>query len=113
FGFLKFAIQMGRSLELARTIAVNIFVFGEIFYLFNCRSLRHSMFKIGIFSNPLLLFGVFIMILLQILFTYAPFMNKAFHTAPIELLDWLYVLIPGIAIYSIVGVEKYLRKKFK
>ncbi|KQC13997.1 MAG: carbonate dehydratase [Desulfuromonas sp. SDB] len=113
FGFLKFAIQMGRSLELARTLAVNIFVFGEIFYLFNCRSLRHSMFKIGIFSNPLLLFGVFIMILLQILFTYAPFMNKAFHTAPIELLDWLYVLIPGIAIYSIVGVEKYLRKKFK
>jgi Ca2+-transporting ATPase len=113
FGSFEYAIRMGKSIELARTIAVNIFVFGEIFYLFNCRSLRYSMFKIGVFSNPLLWLGVIFMILLQLLITYAPFMNQAFHTTPIEPLDWLFVLIPGIIIYSIIGVEKYLRNKLK
>ena len=29
-----------QSLDVARTVAVNMFVFGEMFYLFNCRSLE-------------------------------------------------------------------------
>jgi cation-transporting P-type ATPase F len=39
----------------ARTVAVNMFVMGELFYLFNCRSLTRSVFSIGLTSNPLLL----------------------------------------------------------
>ncbi len=113
FGFFAYAIQQGRSIELARTIAVNIFVFGELFYLFNCRSLQYSMFKIGVFSNPFLWFGVVSMILLQLLFTYAPFMNLAFHTTPIDLTDWLFIIATGLIIYSIIAVEKYLRNKLK
>ena len=57
--------------------------------------------------------GVMIMILLQVLFTYAPFMNQAFHTTHIEPQDWLFVLLPGIIIYSITGIEKYVRNKSK
>jgi magnesium-transporting ATPase (P-type) len=71
------------------------------------------MFKIGVFSNPLIWFGVIMMILLQLLFTYAPFMNQAFHTTPIEPIDWLFIIATGIVIYSIIGVEKYLRNKLK
>jgi cation-transporting P-type ATPase F len=113
FGFFEYTLQQGRSIELARTIAVNIFVFGELFYLFNCRSLQYSMFKIGVFSNPLIWFGVIMMIFVQLLFTYAPFMNQAFHTTPIEPIDWLFIITTGIVIYLIIGVEKYLRNKFK
>ena len=113
FGFFEYTLKQGRSTESARTIAVNIFVFGELFYLFNCRSLQYSMFKIGVFSNPLIWFGVIMMILLQLLFTYAPFMNQAFHTTPIEPIDWLFIIATGIVIYSIIGVEKYLRNKLK
>lgn len=111
FGMVKYALHQGRSIELARTIAVNIFVFGELFYLFNCRSLKYSMFKIGVFSNPLLWFGVITMILFQLLFTYAPFMNQAFHSTPIKPTDWLFIIATGIIIYSIIGVEKYLHNK--
>jgi Ca2+-transporting ATPase len=111
FGFFEYALQNGRSVEAARTIAVNIFVFGELFYLFNCRSLQYSIFKIGVFSNPLIWLGVFSMTLLQLLFTYAPFMNKAFHTTPVEPMDWVFIISTGIIIYSIIGVEKYIRNK--
>lgn len=113
FAFYKFSLITGNSIEISRTIAVNIFVFGEMFYLFHCRSLRYSMFKIGVFSNPLLWVGVFCMILLQILITYAPFMNKAFQTAPLNLFDWILVLVSGIFIYIVIGVEKYIRRKLK
>lgn len=111
FGFFEYSLLQGRSIELARTIAVNIFIFGELFYLFNCRSLQYSMFKIGVFSNPLIWLGVIAMTLLQLLFTYAPFMNKAFHTKPIEPMDWLFIIATGIVVYSIIGIEKYLRNK--
>jgi Ca2+-transporting ATPase len=112
FGFFEYAIHTGKSDVSARTIAVNIFVFGELFYLFNCRSLRNSMFKIGVFSNPLIWLGTGLMVLLQVLFTYAPFMNKAFHTRPIDSIDWLFVLIPGIIIFFTIEIEKFLRIKY-
>ena len=114
FIFFEYAIMLGKSEAYARTIAINIFVFGELLYLFNCRSLKYSMFKIGVFSNPLLWVGVLSMILLQILFTYAPVMNQIFHTKPIDILDWIWVLITGIIIYTTVGLDKYLRnRKYK
>ncbi len=113
FGFFEYALKQGKSIELARTIAVNIFVFGELFYLFNCRSLHYSMFKIGVFSNPLIWLGVVSMMLLQLLFTYAPFMNQAFHTTPIDPTDWLYIIATGLIIYVIIGFEKYLRNRMQ
>lgn len=108
-GFFEYALMSGKSEETARTIAVNIFVFGELFYLFNCRSLRYSMFKIGLFSNPLLWAGVVGMIILQILFTHLPIMNKAFHSEALTAGEWLLVLIPGIIIYAVIGMEKFIR----
>ena len=113
FGLFEYALIQGRNVEIARTIAVNIFVFGQTFYLFNCRSLRYSVFKIGIFSNPFVWLGVVAMISLQIAFTYVPFMNKAFHTAPIGPMDWLYIIASGLAIYIIIEGEKFLYNKFK
>lgn len=109
FGFFEWALWHGKSIETARTMAVNMFVFGELFYLFNCRSLRHSMFKIGVFSNYWLLLGVTTMVLLQILFTYSPAMNVLFGSAPLEVIEWTFILSGGLVIYSVVGTEKWLR----
>lgn len=111
FGLFEWALLQGRSLETARTIAVNMFVFGELFYLLNCRSLRYSMFTLGVFSNRWLILGVVTMILLQILFTYAPAMQKLFGTAPISATEWAWVLSGGTAIYMVVGAEKWLRRR--
>jgi len=111
FGFYDLALLAGKSEAAARTIAVNIFVFGEIFYLFNCRSLRFSMFRIGFFSNKLLLLGVFCMIVLQLFYTYMPFMNTAFHSEPITLMDWVFCISVGVIIYIIIELEKGIRNR--
>jgi len=109
FGLFEWTLLHGRSLETARTVAVNVFVFGELFYLFNCRSLRYSMFRLGVFSNRWLVLGVAVMTLLQVLFTYSPVMNQLFGTAPIGIIEWTWVLSGGLVIYTVVGVEKWLR----
>ncbi len=100
----------GKDVETARTVAVNMFVFGEIFYLFNCRSLRYSMFKLGVFSNRWLLLAVVVMALLQIFFSYSPAMNQLFGTTPMGIAEWAWVLTGGLAIYS-VDTEKWLRRR--
>ncbi|MCG8653465.1 MAG: HAD-IC family P-type ATPase [Pirellulales bacterium] len=109
FGLFQWELFHGESLAKARTAAVNVFVFGELFYLFNCRSLRYSMFQLGIFSNPWVLVGAGVMATLQVGFTYAPFMNHAFGSEPIGTTEWALVLGIGLAIYCIVGIEKKLR----
>lgn len=109
FGFFELAVQSGRGLDSARTIAVNVFVFGELFYLFNCRSLRYSVFKIGILGNKILLAGVLGMALLQVPFTYMPFMNKAFHSKPILPIDWVFILGAGLVIFLVIEAEKKIR----
>jgi magnesium-transporting ATPase (P-type) len=110
FGLFEWVLIQRQSLEIARTAAVNMFVFGELFYLFNCRSLRYSMFQLGIFSNRWLILGVTVMAALQLLMTYAPTMNLLFGTAPIGFVEWSWILGGGLTIYSVVGIEKRLHR---
>jgi cation-transporting ATPase F len=110
FGLFEWTLLQGRSLETARTVAVNMFVFGELFYLFNCRSLRYSMFRLGVFSNRWLVLGVVMMAILQVLFTYTPVMNQLFGSAPLGLIEWLWILCGGLTIYAVVEIEKWLRR---
>lgn len=112
FGFFQWTLAAGGSVAEARTMAVNVFVFGEMFYLFNCRSLTQSMFALGVFTNRWLIGGVVLMALLQLAFTYVPFMNLAFHSAPIDGRQWLLILGASTAIWAVVGFEKWLRRRY-
>lgn len=91
----------------ARTVAVNVFVMVELFYLFNCRSLTRSIFQQGMFSNRWVWVGVSGMVALQLFFTYVPFMNGVFESAPIGWDEWGFVLLTASATYVIVEFEKW------
>jgi magnesium-transporting ATPase (P-type) len=110
FGSFRWALSQGLGEAAARTVAVNVFVVVEIFYLFNCRSLTKSMFAVGLFSNRWIVGGVAAMIALQMAFTYVPLMNQLFHTAPIGWDAWWRIVLTGAVVYAIVGVEKQLRR---
>jgi cation-transporting ATPase F len=111
FGLFEWELKTGAAVAEARTAAVNVFVMVELFYLFNCRSLTQSMFRVGFFSNPLLFGGVAIMLILQAMFTYLPVMNIMFHSAPISFGAWGRIVAVAIIISFTVGVEKWFRKK--
>jgi Ca2+-transporting ATPase len=111
FGLFEWALAQGRSVEAARTCAVNAFVFGEMFYLFNCRSLRYSPLHVGLAGNRPLLIGVVLMIALQLLFTYQPIMQAAFGSQPIGLREWVLILAGSSAIFGVVEAEKAIRRR--
>jgi len=111
FGLFEWKLLSGAPVAEARTVAVNVFVLVELFYLFNCRSLTQSVFRVGFFSNPMLYGGVAAMLGLQAMFTYLPGMHRMFHSAPIGLRDWGWILAVSALTSSIVGVEKRLRRR--
>jgi len=112
FGLFSYEMGRGASLAEARTVAVNVIIFVEIFYLFNARSLTRSPFQIGFFSNPWAVGGAVLMVLIQILFTYIPVMNRIFGSAPISLMLWLDVLAIGLVTFIVIEFEKWLRRKW-
>jgi cation-transporting P-type ATPase F len=60
----------GASVAEARTTAVNLFVMVELFYLFSCRSLARSMWRIGLFTNRWIVADVTVQIAGQLALTY-------------------------------------------
>ncbi|MDH5299051.1 MAG: HAD-IC family P-type ATPase, partial [Desulfobulbaceae bacterium] len=108
FGLFAWEMATGATVAQARTVAVNAFVIIELFYLFNCRSLHKSVFELGFLSNPWVFGGVAVMLFLQVTYTYAPFMNRLFQSAPVGPLAWLKIAAAGIATYLIVELEKQL-----
>lgn len=100
----------GASVAEARTAAVNLFVAVELFYLFSCRSLTRSAWRIGVLSNRWVILGVLVQTAGQLAITYIPVMNGLFHTAPISLESWLRIL--GIALLAslVVAVDKRFRR---
>ena len=111
FGLFEYVLSQGASLAEARTVAVNVVIIVELFYLFNARSLTRSPFQLGLFNNPWAVGGAILMVLIQLLFTYAPFMNRVFGSAPISLELWLNVLVVSMVAYLLVEFEKWLRRR--
>ena len=107
FGIFEWAEGRGLGDAGARTAAVNVFMSVQIFYLFACRSLRRSLFTYNPFGNPIILLGVGVVIVLQLLFTYAPFMQVAFGTASISGSEWAVIVAIGLGtmvLMDLVGV---------
>jgi Ca2+-transporting ATPase len=113
YGLFTYEIEfLGASLEQARSVASTVFIVLQSFYLLNCRSLIRPFFPSGAFSNYWIFIGIFVMLILQVLFVYIPFMNSLFGTAPIELMSWIRILIAGLGLYFIVEFEKWVRYKY-
>ncbi len=99
----------GASVEAARTAAVNTLVMLEAFYLLSARFLLEpawpSSFVSGNRFVPLTFAAA---IGLQMLFTYAPFMQTLFHSAPIGPEVWLRIVLVSLSLYIVVELEKWI-----
>ena len=110
--FYLWAREQGAPLELARTLAVNTLVVGETFYLFNTRYLTASSLKPDTLTgNRYAVIATVVVLLFQLLFTYAPPMQTLFATQGLDALHWLQIFAVGLAVFLLVEVEKaWLRR---
>lgn len=86
----------------------------QVFYLFNSRFIRQSSWHLDrFFTNNVVWFAVLALVIFQLTFVYAPFMQTAFGSAPLELRHWLVPVGVGLAIFFIVEVEKAITQVAK
>lgn len=103
----------GYPLAVAQTAAVNMLALGQLAYLLNCRFVTASSLRPNVFrGNPWVWRMAGAMIVLQLLFTYAPFMHTWFHSAPITIRGWSVAIALSIAIFLIIETAKWVGRRF-
>jgi magnesium-transporting ATPase (P-type) len=114
FGLFLFERAAGASEALARTVAVNTLVAFEIFYVFNTRRLRAAVTDWeGFFGSRAVLVAVAAVIVFQLLFTYAPPLQRLFGTEPLDVATWLRILAVAVWVYVLVELEKAVARRLR
>lgn len=112
-GLFLWELELGKSLESARTTAVNAVVMCEMFYLLNSRSIFGSVLnRDGLLGNRAVLATIALCLVLQLLFTYAPPLQGVFGSVGLSLDEWLRVLLTGLALFSVAELEKWVVRRF-
>ncbi|SEK29732.1 cation-translocating P-type ATPase [Halomonas daqiaonensis] len=107
FGMFSWILQHGGSEMLARTGAVNMLVMGSAAYLINSRYLLLSTLSMaGIFGSRPVWASIGIIVMLQLGWTYLPFMQVIFGSEGLGLGHWGVILAGSLAIYLVVEAEK-------
>lgn len=112
--FLVFEIELARtgSIETARTAAVAMIVVGELAYLFQARRFVESGFRGQRFLSSPAVVGVAVaLVILQLGFTYLPFMNFLFQSRPLDLWIWGVIIAFGVAQFLAIELEKLLWRR--
>jgi len=91
-----------------RTIAVNTISFLQIGYVFCCRSLRKPRIMKAFYGNNYVYLGAMVVVGIQAMFTYAPFMQYVFHTKGVDGIAWAKFFFWGFIAFFIVEIEKYI-----
>jgi RND family efflux transporter MFP subunit len=101
--------SQGAADELARAVAVNALVIGQVFYLLNSRYKTESSLSIRAhLGNRYLPLGVGAVVLLQLLFTYAPPFQRMFGTESVPFQVWPWLFLGGFLFFLIVEAEKFI-----
>jgi magnesium-transporting ATPase (P-type) len=109
FGLFLWDTLHGSPLEVARTTAVNTLIFFQIFYLLNARYMKAPVLnREGLTGNRYVLGAIALIILLQLLFTYLPIMQRLFGTAALPAGEWLRLVAFTVSIFILVELEKSL-----
>ncbi len=113
FTAFEWALAQGYSEEYARTLAVNVLVAMEVFYLFSVRYLRRSsLFFNGLKGTRHVLLAVGLVFGLQLLFTYQGWLQALFNTTPLSLTHGLLCVVAGCILFTILELEKWAQRRW-
>lgn len=106
------SLASGTDLAIARTEAVAMLALGQLAYLLNCRFLTRSSITPDVLrGNPVVWWSAVALIVLQLVYTYVPFMNALFGSEPLSPLGWLLPIAFSIVIFLLVEVLKGIRRR--
>lgn len=100
------AYRMATTMTLAGVVATQV---GAVM---GCRTDHASIFRIGFFTNRLVLWGIAVELALLGILIYTPFLHSIFNTAPIGLRQWAYLFAWTPVIFLLDELRKaFLRRR--
>ncbi|RMH85588.1 cation-transporting P-type ATPase [Pseudomonas sp. AOB-7] len=113
-GLFLWELDNGTGLDSARTMALNAVVMCEVFYLINSRRIFASVLSLdGLFGSRAVLLTIAACLLLQALYTYAPPLQRLFHSTALDAAQWARVVLAGLALFVVAELEKWLIRRLR
>lgn len=103
----------GYSPEFIRTVLLQTLVTAQWFYMLNCRISDGFSLSKGLLANKGIWIVSGVLLVLQLLIIYAPFMQMLFGTESLPFRYWVITFIIGFVMFLIVEVEKPLTRKWR
>ncbi len=103
---LLFNAYLSAGFLKASTMALTVLAVFQWLNAWNCRSDRNSVFSRSLVENKFLFAGTLIVIGLQLLAVYVPFMQKVLRTTALSGMDWLIIVVISLSIILVDEVRK-------
>ena len=100
-----FTYYIDVSLEKARTAAFMVMSYTQLYNVFNLRSLNLSVFKLGLFTNKWINWGVGLSVLLLVVITEVPEIASLFRFEPLHFIE--YMVLFGASSLILWSIEIY------
>lgn len=97
----------------AQTALFLTVVMFELYQAFSCRSVKHPVFKVGIFKNKLLLAAVAISLVVTFSVIYVPLLNPIFHTTALNLGEALTIVFVSMSGAAFIEISKAVKNRKK
>lgn len=107
---IVFLMYYQQDLEKARTMALSVSVFCELFLVFTCRSDDKNIWKLGLFSNKFLVYSVMIAFALQLIAIYTP-LAAVFGFKALSISELLFAIAISSASFVFFEMKKIIKKR--
>ncbi len=94
-----------------QTLLFTTLIFSQVILALEVRSERSSLFRIGLFTNPLMVAAFLSTIGLQVAVVYLPFLQRVLRTSPLGVRDLFIAFGSGLAVLVVVEAWKALLRR--
>ena len=101
----------GEAYQAANTMAFATLTLCQLFHAFDVRSERHSLFHIGVFSNPAMNKAFLAGLAMQLSVLCLPPLQRIFQTVPLNPVEWAVVLVLAVTPVIVCEVGKMLGRE--
>ena len=108
-GLFELARHQGLTVAESQTTAVTGAVLLQAWYLIACRSLTRPNRELGHWSNPAVYAGIGVVLALQALFVFAPFMQAVFGSAALGARELAWAAVAATVVMPVSWVEERWR----
>jgi P-type Ca2+ transporter type 2C len=105
-----FRYFLPEGIDKARTAAFVVMAFCQLYNAYNLRSIKRSVFRIGVFSNKWFNWAIVVSVIIQVSIIELPYLQDLFHFESLSFVEFLVLALAGVIILVLGEVYKYVRQ---